>query len=121
MNCLNIINQMMTAAGLNYEFGRMTNITYPYFVGEIQETATDTENGMQEAVFYLDGFTIEQWDELFKAKDKIKELFTDCITISDDGTGVWIDYSGMIQVPIDTADYKHIQITLNIKEWSVNV
>lgn len=121
MEYLGVIDRMLTNAGLNYEFGRKKHIEYPYLVGSYQETATMTEDGVSEYAFYIDCYAKGDWLELEKIKEQIKQLFMEFTTVTDTGTGIAIDYDSGYPVPIDTADYKHLQITLNIKEWSVNI
>lgn len=121
MECLGIINKIMTDAGLHYEFGRMSKAYSLYFVGSYQEVSSSSENGMQELTFYLDCYTTGSYSELEQAKEKIKQLFWNYTTVTKSGTGIAISYESVIPVPIDTADYKHIQINLNVKEWSVSL
>lgn len=121
MECLGIINKIMTDAGLHYEFGRMSKANSLYFVGSYQEVSSSSENGLQELTFYLDCYTTRSYRELEQAKEKIKQLFWDYTTVTKSGAGIAISYESVIPVPIDTADYKHMQINLNVKEWSVNL
>lgn len=121
MECLGVINKLMTDAGFNYEFDRMSEAKYLYFVGSYQETSSTIENGLQELTFYIDCYTKGTRLELEQAKEKIKHLFLDYTMVTENGTGIAITYENAVPVPIDTADYKHIQINLNVKEWSVNL
>lgn len=121
MECLEVINKLMADAGFHYEFGRMSKVYSLYFVGSYQEVSSSSENGMQELTFYLDCYTTGSYSELEQAKEKIKQLFWDYTTVTKSGTGIAISYESVIPVPIDTADYKHIQINLNVKEWSVSL
>lgn len=121
MECLGVIDKLMTDAGLNYEFDIMSKIKYPYFVGSYQESSATAENGLQELTFYIDCYTKGSRLELEQAKEKIKQLLWDYTTVTENGTGIAITYVNAVSVPIDTADYKHIQINLNVKEWSVNI
>ncbi len=121
MECLGVINKLMTDAGFHYEFGRMSKADSLYFVGSYQEVSSSSENGMQELTFYLDCYTTGSYSELEQAKEKIKQLFWDYTTVTKSGAGIAISYESVIPVPIDTADYKHLQINLNVKEWSVSL
>lgn len=121
MECLSVIDKLMTDAGLNYEFDRMTDVKYPYFVGSYQEVSLTTENGLQELTFYIDCYTKGSRLELEQAKEKVKQLFYDYTTVTEKGTGIAISYESSVTVPLDTADYKHMQINLNVKEWRVNI
>ncbi len=120
MKALEIINRMLDEQGINYDFMRCnTKPKYPYFVGSYTELPNDTENGMQESTFTLDGYHNGTWLELETVKNKIKHIFNEFTTV-EDGVGVSISYENAIPAPIDSADMKRTQIYLDIKEWSVN-
>lgn len=121
IECFGVIDKILTENGINYEFQRQNERkTYPYCVGSYQETGNSVESGLQELMFYLDCYTTGTWLELEQLKEQIKQLFMDYTTVTESGTGIAINYENSIPVPIDTADYKHIQINLTVKEWSVN-
>lgn len=123
IECFGVIDRMMTDAGINYEFQRNNAAakTYPYCVGSYQDTGNSVENGLQELMFYIDCYTTGTWLELEQLKETIKQLFMDFTTVTENGTGIAINFENSIPVPVDTADYKQIQINLNVKEWSVNI
>ena len=54
------------------------------------------------------------------ASEKIKQCFADFRTITESGSGISITVAAFSVVPYEDAELKRIQITLNIKEWSVN-
>ena len=118
IECFGIIDKLMTDAGINYEFQRNTgDMSYPYCVGSYQEVGNTVENGLQELAFYIDCYTTGKWIDLEELKEQIKAMFMDFTTVTDNGTGIAITYDNAIPVPIDTADYKQLQINLNVKEW----
>lgn len=118
---LKIINDKLTDANINYEFGAWTSgVVYPYFVGEYQETESLTEDGYQETVFILNGFTKGTWLDLEQAKATIENLFSSFTTIAESDSGVVILYSNSLIIPTGDAELKRIQINLTIKEWRVN-
>jgi hypothetical protein len=125
---LNIIGNAMSSLGLEYGFGEYAGdkngrIVYPYFVGEYQETESYTEDGLQETVFLLTGFSRGSWLELEEAKEKIEKHFNKVsgkVGITSSGSAVAIFYAHSLIVPTGDAELKSIQINLSIKEWKVN-
>ena len=120
-----IINNAMTSLGLEYGFMRYDKnpVVYPYFVGEITETESVTEDGLQESTFLLTGFSREKWLELEEAREKIENYFnrvSGLTVITDSGSGVAIFYAHSFVVPTGDAELKKVQINLSIKEWKVN-
>jgi hypothetical protein len=118
---LKIISDMLTNAGINYEFGEWTSeIVYPYFTGEYQEEAPINEDGLIETNFILVGFSRGSWLDLENAKEIIRRLFSNFTVITESGSGLAIYYNGAFIVPTGDAELKRIEIRLNIKEWMVN-
>lgn len=118
---LKLISDMLTDAGINYEFGQWSGeIVYPYFVGEYTESEPITEDGLIQSTFVLNGFSRSLWLDLEKAKEIIEKLFSNKIQILESGSGVGIWYAGALIVPEDDLELKRIQINLTIKEWKVN-
>ena len=127
---LKFINESLTSAGINYELGEWTSdIVYPYWVGEYQESEPLDEDGMQETSFIITGFARDSEESDAKAalesdKAAIKKLFnpiSGLSTITDTGSAVVIFYaSALNNIPTGDAELKKIQINLTIKEWSVN-
>lgn len=119
---LKFINDRLTDNSINYEFGEWTSpIIYPYFVGEYSDLGSDTEDGLCESDFTLNGFTRGMWLDLENAREAIEELFSDCTTILENGSGVDISYSGCLIIPTGDSELKRIQINLKIKEWKVSI
>lgn len=115
------IDKILTSEKINYEFGEWTSdIVYPYFVGEYQESPPTTEDGLHEATFILVGFSRGSWLDLENAKETIEKLFSNLTTILSNGSGLAIFYDGAMIVPTGDAELKRIEIRLNIKEWKVN-
>lgn len=124
---LKIISDAMDALGLEYSFmeyrlhggGKAPDV---YFVGEYQEIAPISEDGMQETTFMLTGFTRGAWLALEEAKNLINNYFDKVsgkTVIADNGTAVAIFYANSFVVPTGDAELKKIQINLDVKEWSV--
>lgn len=124
---LNIISNAMSFLELEYGFVEYAGnengkIVYPYFVGEYQETESFAENGLQEMVFLLTGFSRGSWLELEEAKEKIEKHFNKIsgrVGITSNGSAVAIFYAHSLIVPTGDAELKSIQINLNVKEWKV--
>lgn len=120
---LKIISDSMQSLGINYEFGVWTSkATYPYFVGEYQETPILNEDGMQETTFILTGFARGKWLELEEEKEKIETYFNKVggkTVIADNGSAVAVFYENSLVIPTGDAELKKIQVNLSIKEWSV--
>ena len=118
---LKFISDVLTAAGINYEFGQWSGeIVYPYWVGEYIEQAYSPEDGYQETTFTLNGFSRTTWLDLENAKEIIERLFSNSVQILQSGNGVCIFYEGTTIIPENDAELKRMQIDLTIKEWKVN-
>lgn len=121
---LKIISDAMEELELNYEFGKWSSdIVYPYFVGEYQEDEPVNEDGFQETVFMITGFTRSSWLDLEEAKNKVSNYFhkvSGKTVIAENGSAVAVFYSTALIVPTEDAELKKIQINLTVKEWSVN-
>ena len=119
---LKIISDFMVERNLPYNFMEWEGeILQTYFVGEYQETPTNTkeEDGYHETAFIINGFTRDSWLSLELAKKKI-EISLPKMAINDDGSTVAIFYENAFLVPTGDAELKRMQINLTIKEWSVN-
>lgn len=121
---LEIINNAMTALGLNYAFMEWKDeIVYPYFIGEYQETEPLNEDGMQDIDFILTGYSRSTWAALEEAKEEIRNYFnmvSGKTVIAADGAAVAIFYANSFVVPTGDAELKKIQINLRVKKWGVN-
>jgi hypothetical protein len=120
MDKLKFINEQMTAIGVPYEFGQWSSeITYPYWVGEITEEPITTEDGLEPSTMLLTGFTRGSYLELETAKETIKKHFDPIHGLRgcDDSGAIVVFYDGSFFVPTGEADLKRIQINLTIKEW----
>jgi hypothetical protein len=124
---LKIISGAMDALELKYGFmeyivpgGEESPKTY--FTGEYQETEPNSEDGLQETQFILNGFSREPWISLENAKEKISKYFNKVsgrTVIAENGSAVAVFYGSSLVIPTEDAELKRIQINLTIKEWSV--
>ena len=116
---LGFINKLLKNASINYEFMEWTGkVNYPYFVGEYQEQESLNEDGMQESLFILNGFTRGKWLDLERAKNTIEKV-VNTTSILSNGNGIAIMYSHSLVIPTGEDELKRIQINLNIKEWGL--
>jgi hypothetical protein len=125
---LKLVSDAMESLGLQYGFGEYSGnengeIVYPYFVGEITESESTTEDGLQESTVLLTGFSRASWLTLEDARESIENYFNRVsgkTVITDNGSGVAAFYGHSVIVPTGDAELKSIQINLSIKEWKVN-
>ncbi len=124
---LKIISDAMISLGLNYGFGEYhigddEDAPEIYFVGEYQEITPINEDGMQESIFILTGFSRGSWLALENAKEKIQGYFNKVggkTVTAENGSAVAIFYGNSLIVPTGDAELKKMQINLDTKEWSV--
>lgn len=120
MEKLKFIKNQMEAIGIPYEFGEWTGeVAYPYFVGEITEEATTTEDGFEQATFMVTGFHRGKYIDLEREKESIRRHFNPISGLraeTETGT-IAAFYEGAFYVPTGEADLKKIQINLLLKEW----
>ena len=120
MDKLNFINEQMTLIAVPYEYGEWASkVTYPYFVGEITEEPTLTEDGAEESTLILTGWHRGKFIDLEKIKAKIKKHFHPIYGLrSDTDSGaITVFFDSAFSVPSGEAELKKIQINLKIKEW----
>ena len=120
MDNLAFINEQMGIIAVPYEFGEWSSdIIYPYFVGEITELPTMTEDGFEESDFILTGFHRGAMIDLLTVKETIKKHFDPICGLrgETDSGAIAVFFDGFFPVPTGEADLKKIQINLKIKEW----
>ena len=124
IEALGYIDSFFESIDVPYEFMEGTGNEVPetYFIGEYQEidSLTKQEDGLQESSFTIEGFSRGSWLELMDIKEKIeKRISTTAILGNKSGFAVF--YSQCLVIPTGDYELKRIQITLNIKEWKVDV
>ena len=120
MDKLKFINNQMGIIAVPYEFGRWSSdVTYPYFVGEITEEPTITEDGFEESTLILTGFHRGNMIDLLTVKEKIKNHFPPLYGLrgETDSGAIAVFFDGFFLIPTGEADLNKIQINLKIKEW----
>lgn len=122
MDKLQFINEQLESISIPYEFGEWnSDVSYPYFMGEITEEPTDTEDGKEESTLILTGFNRGNRSVLESAKNTIKKHFHPIHGRKGrtDNGYIVVFFDGCFYVPTGEADLKKIQINLKIKEWKV--
>lgn len=121
IDALNLIEAEMKKLKYNYQYGRYQGaVLYPYFVGEGSASEFVSENNYQEGTVFINGFSRNSLLELMTASETIKQHFSDFRAITESGNGVSITVAAFSQIPQEDAELKRVQITLNIKKWSVD-
>jgi hypothetical protein len=120
MEALGFIKEQMNILAVPYEFAEWTSdVKYPYFVGEIVEEPTNTEDRREESTLILTGFTRGKYIELEEIKEKIKKHFDPIYGLRGDidGGAIAVFFNGSMNFSTGEADLKKIQINLQIIEW----
>lgn len=124
MDKLKFINEQLAVIAVNYEFGEWTSrIAYPYWVGEITEESTMTEDGSEQSTMILNGFHRGKFLALETEKEKIKKHFHPIhgLRAKTDSGSIAVFFDGAFYVPTGEADLKRMQINLKIKEWKGDI
>lgn len=119
MDKLKFISAQMESIGIPYEFPEWTSdVTYPYFVGEITEDPVETEDGEEQSTLLLTGFNRGNMIDLIKSKDKIKSHFPPVYGLrgQTDSGAIAVFFDGSFPVPSGEAELYKIQINLKIIE-----
>lgn len=121
MEKLKFIAEQMAAIAVPYEFMRWSSeVQYPYFVGEITEEPTTTEDGAERSTMLLVGFTRGSYLDMETIKERIKSHFSPVCGLrgqTSSGSAIAVFFDGCFYVPTGEADLKKLQINLKIYEW----
>ena len=120
MDKLQFINEQMESIEVPYEFDTWTSdVVYPYFVGEISESPTMTEDGYEESTLMITGFNRGKYIDLETVKEKIKKHFDPIngLRSTTNSGAIAVFYNGAFNVPTGEEELKKIQINLLVKEW----
>lgn len=121
VDVLNLIKTEMQKLDMNYQYGRYDRpVSYPYFVGECSAGEFVSENNYQEGTVFINGFSRNTRLELLEKSETIKNHFADFRAITESGNGVSITVAAFSVIPQEDAELKRVQITLNVKKWSVD-
>lgn len=122
MNKLGFINEQLDKIGIPYQFLEWsTPGKYPYYVGEITEEPTTTEDGFEQSTLLVTGFHRGDAATLEADKEKIKKHFHPINGLhgQTDNGRIVVFFDGAFYIPSGEQDLKKIQINLLIKEWKV--
>lgn len=122
MESLNFINKQMELLSIPYQFGEWSSDNVPdtYFVGEIMDEPTTTEDGAEASTIMLTGFNRGgQYLTLETIKKQIKRHFNNITGLyaKTESGSINVAYENSFYIPPGEADIKKIQINLKIKEW----
>lgn len=121
MEKLKFINEQMGVIAVSYEFGEWSSeIKYPYWVGEITEEPTNTEDGRESSTMLLTGFHRGKMFDLLSDMEKIKSHFDPIHGLRmqrGNGSTIVAFFDGYFIIPSGEADLKKIQINIKIYEW----
>ena len=111
----------MSVIGVPYEFGQWSSeVKYPYFVGELTEEPTSTEDGREASTMLLTGFARGNYLDMEIIKKQIKSHFSPVYGLrgqTDNGSTIAVYYDNAFYIPTGEADLKKLQINLNIYLW----
>ena len=117
MNWLGYINEQMTSI-IDYQFNYWNGeLTFPYWVGEYQETEYDFDIGYHEYSFTLTGTSNTTYATLEKDKEKIIDLFKNHTSNIEKGHSIAIFYDNSLMIPSQDESIKRMEIHLTVKEW----
>lgn len=122
MNKLGFINEQFDKLAIPFEFLEWTSsVKYPYYIGEITEEPTTTEDGFEQSVLIVTGFHRGDAATLEADKEKIKKHFHPIKGLhgQTDNGRIVVFFDGAFYIPTGEAGLKKIQINLLIKEWKV--
>lgn len=119
---LGFINEQFAKLDIPYEFLEWSSpVKYPYYVGEITEEPTVTEDGFEESTLIVTGYHRGDAATLEADKEKIKKHFHPINGLhgQTDNGRIVVLFDGAFYIPTGEAGLKRIQINLKIMEWKV--
>ena len=121
---LEFIKQQMVILAIPYEFMEWTDDKIPsqYWVGELSDLPSDTEDGKEKHTLLLTGTTRAKWLDLINTVDLIKGHFPPVygLRVDKGSFTIVVTYSNAFPVPTGEADLKRMQVNLEITTWKGN-
>jgi hypothetical protein len=120
MDKFGFVDKELGVIAIPYEFGEWSSdVVYPYYVGEITEEPSITEDGAEQSTLILTGFHRGKRIDLERGKEKIKKHFHPIYGLrgNTDSGVIAVFFDGSFYIPTGEADLKKIEIHLKIKEW----
>ena len=110
---LEVINNLLSK--FNYEYGEYTGpLSYPYIVGEYNESTYQFEDNITSGEFILTCFHRGNELDLINIKEDIKNIFADYRANTKSGT-VYISYRNKLFIRSGEAELKKMEIYLDTK------
>lgn len=117
IDILAFVNDQLAQSGIPYEYGEwMSEIRYPYFVGEYRADSYSYETGCTAGTLTLNGWSRLSFDELAEANETIKALFANKQAVVDNNA-FFVCYGGADALPSGEEGLYRIRITLDTMEW----
>lgn len=115
---LKTINSEMKSMKIPYTFDAWNkDLKLPQFIGELTETSSFNEDGLSEYTLILTGYAMKNdVDYLIGVAEQLKSRYRNSRIIAGYGA---ITFNNVTFIDTNNEELKQIQITLNIKEWSV--
>ena len=137
VDLLTYISERMEEINIPYSYGVWQDtVTYPYFVGNYDETEYRYEDNYSGGTFTLNGWArgSSAMMQLKSAADRIKDAFQnkiECVEdswkwdpfyfpygkVEDTASAYFIRYGGTQSIPSGEEGLYRIQITLFVNEW----
>ena len=127
IEALAMVKEAMSDMGLDYAFMEYKQepgeaLPETYFVGEYQELEPVNEDGEEDTIFILNGFSRGKWLKREEAKDTVLGSFPQAVgrtAAPGQGSVTAIFYGNSLPVPVEDGELKRMQINLTVKEWKV--
>lgn len=118
INVLKTLKNELESLKIPYSYDKWEcDVKLPFFVGELDETPTDDEDGKSEFSFTLIGEDVDTYQNLYKYAEKLKKEYKQSKKIKCDSGYIVISYDNTITIPIELANIKRIQIKFTIYLW----
>ena len=120
MELLKALKNEFKALDIPYSYDEwQTDVTLPYFVGELSEITTNDEDGKREFSFILTGEDMDSYIDLYRVTEILKNTYKQSKKIKlDTGLMVMI-YNRTFNVPVDGERVKRTQTQFTIYLWEM--
>ena len=118
MELLKALKNEFKALDIPYSYDEwQTDVTLPYFVGELSEITTNDEDGKREFSFILTGEDMDSYIDLYRVTEILKNTYKQSKKIKL-GTGLMVMiYNRTFNVPVDGERVKRTQTEFTIYLW----
>ena len=94
-----------------------TDVTLPYFVGELSQITTNDEDGKREFSFILTGEDVDTYTNLYNKIEILKKEYKQSKKIKLDTGLMVMTYNRTFNVPVDGERVKRTQTEFTIYLW----